>query len=415
MNCADAPSSRPPLSRAFWQLWASSALSNLADGIFKVGLPLVAIRFTREPGLIAGLSLAITLPWLLFSLQAGAMADRLDRRKAMLGANIVRSALLVGLAVLAGLDLVAVWVFYLFAFGVGIAETVYDTSSQSILPQMVPKDQLSRANGRLYAVELTANQFVGPPLGGFLIAAGVVVGLATPAALWVVAVVVLWTVGGSFRVARVGPSTMRSDIAEGLRYLWGHDLLRTLGIVVGSFNLASNAVFPLFVIFAVGPGSEMGLSEPGYGLLLTTIAAGSLVGSFLAEGIERRLGRSRSLLLAAVGSSLLIGAPALSSDPIILGAAFFIGGLTIMVWNVITVSLRQRIAPDHLLGRVNSGYRLLAWGTMPVGAALGGLLGQTVGIRPVFALFAVLTLALLIPIGRITDARIEAAEREAEG
>jgi predicted MFS family arabinose efflux permease len=239
----------------------------------------------------------------------------------------------------------------------------------------------------------------------------VVVGLATPAALWLVAVGMLWLVSGSFRVTRGGPSTMRADIAEGLRYLWGHGLLRTLGIVVGVFNLASNAVFPLFVIFAVGPGSQMRLSEPAYGALLTTIAVGSLVGSFVAEAVERRLGRSRSLLLTAVGSSILVGAPAVTADPILLGVAFFVGGLTIMIWNVITVSLRQRIAPDHLLGRVNSGYRLLAWGTMPLGAALGGLLGQVFGVRPVFAVFALLTLSLLLLIGRITDARIEAAER----
>lgn len=413
VNSADKPS-RPPLGRSYWQLWGSSALSNLADGVFKVGLPLVAIRFTREPGLIAGLTFAITLPWLLFSLQAGAMADRLDRRRAMMGANVARAALLVGLAVLAGLDLISIWMFYVFAFAIGIAETVYDTSSQSIIPQIVSKDQLSRANGRLYAAELTANQFLGPPLGGFLIAAGVVVGLATPAALWLVAVGVLWLVGGSFRVVRGGPSTMRADIAEGLRYLWGHSLLRTLGIVVGVFNLSSNAVFPLFVIFAVGPGSQMGLSEPAYGALLTTVAVGSLVGSFAAEAVERRLGRAGSLLLTAVGSSILVGVPAVTADPVVLGVAFFVGGLTIMIWNVITVSLRQRIVPDHLLGRVNSGYRLLAWGTMPLGAALGGLLGQVVGVRPVFAVFAMLTLSLLIPIGRITDARIEAAERASE-
>ena len=294
---------RSSLGPAYWRLWGSSALSNLADGIFKVGLPLVAIRFTREPGLIAGLTFAITLPWLLFSLQAGAMADRLDRRRAMLGANLARAALLIGLGVLAGLDLISIWMLFAFAFGIGIAETVYDTSSQSILPQMVAKDQLSRAKGRLYAAELMANQFLGPPLGGFLIAAGVVVGVVTPAALWLVAVGVLWLVQGSYRVSRAQPSRMRSDIAEGIRYLWNHSLLRTLAIVVGFFNLASNASFPLLVIFAVGSESEMGLSEPAFGALLTTIAAGSLVGSFAAEFVERKLGRGRVLLLTAVGSA----------------------------------------------------------------------------------------------------------------
>jgi MFS family permease len=374
----------------------------------------MAIRFTREPGLIAGLSLALTLPWLLFALQAGALADRLDRRRAMLGANVARAALLVVLAALAGFELTSIWIFYLFAFGVGTAETVYDTSAQSILPQIVPREQLSRANGRLYAAELTANQFLGPPLGGFLVAAGVMVGLIAPGAIWLSALVVLWMVRGSFRVDRDQPTTLRADIAEGLRFLWGHTLLRTLAIMVGGFNLASNAAFAVFVIYAVGSESAMGLTEPAYGALLTTVAAGSLVGSFVAERLERRFGRARSLWLTVAGSSLLIGAPALSANPFVLGVAFFVGGFTIMVWNIITVSLRQRIAPDRLLGRVNSGYRMVAWGTMPIGAAVGGILGQFLGLRPVFALMALLTLSLLVPMARITDARIDAAERTAE-
>lgn len=403
----------PPLGPAYRRLWVSSGLSNLADGVFKVGLPLVAIRFTREPGLIAGLSLALTLPWLLFALQAGALADRLDRRRLMLGANAVRATLLVGLAALAALDFASIWLFYLFAFGVGTAETLYDTSAQSILPQMVARDQLSRANGRLYAAELTANQFLGPPLGGFLVAAGVTVGLVAPGMTWLVALAVLWLVRGSFRVARDTPTTMRADIAEGLRFLWGHSLLRTLAVMVGGFNLASNAAFAVFVIYAVGADSAMGLSEPAYGALLTTVAAGSLVGSFFAERLERRLGRAGSLWLAVAGGSILIGAPALSANPFVLGVAFFVGGVTIMVWNIITVSLRQRIVPDRLLGRVNSGYRMVAWGTMPIGAAVGGVLGQVFGLRSVFALMALLTLALLVPMLRITDARIDAAEQAA--
>lgn len=409
-----APVHSPPLGSTYWRLWASSALSNLADGVFKIGLPLMAIRFTREPGLIAGLSLALTLPWLLFALPAGAWADRLDRRRAMLGANVARAALLVVLAALAGFELTSIWIFYLFAFGVGTAETVYDTSAQSILPQIVPREQLSRANGRLYAAELTANQFLGPPLGGFLVAAGVMVGLIAPGAIWLSALVVLWMVRGSFRVDRDQPTTLRADIAEGLRFLWGHTLLRTLAIMVGGFNLASNAAFAVFVIYAVGSESAMGLTEPAYGALLTTIAAGSLVGSFLAERLERRFGRARSLWLTVAGSSLLIGAPALSASPFVLGVAFFVGGFTIMVWNIITVSLRQRIAPDRLLGRVISGYRMVAWGTMPIGAAVGGILGQFLGLRAVFALMALLTLSLLVPMAGITDARIDAAERTAE-
>jgi len=311
-------------------------------------------------------------------------------------------------------DLGTIWVLYLVALAVGVAETIYDTSAQSIMPQIVRREQLSRANGRLYAAELTANQFVGPPLGGFLVAAGAVTAFATPAALWLVAVGALVLVRGRFRIPREQPTTMRTDIAEGLRYLRGHQLLRTLAVMVGGFNLASSAAFAMFVIFAVGPGSAMGLSEPAFGVLLTTMALGSLLGSLVAERIERRLGRARALAASIAGSALLVGGPALTTDPFLLGAAFFVGGLLIVVWNVITVSLRQRITPDRLLGRVNSAYRLVAWGTMPIGAALGGILGELFGVRAVFAIMAVVSLSLLALMTQVTDARMDAAEREAD-
>jgi MFS family permease len=404
----------PSLGPAYWRLWTSSGLSNLADGTFKVALPLVALRFTDSPTLIAGLTFALTLPWLLFALQAGALVDRLDRRRAMLFANTVRAALLAALVLAVMVDLGSIWVLYLVAICVGVAETIYDTSAQSILPQVVPRDRLVRANGRLYAAELTANQFVGPPLGGFLVAAGAVAAFAAPAALWVVAVAMLLLMRGSFRVERERRTTIRGDIAEGLRFLLRHRLLRTLAVMVGVFNFASNATWAILVLYMVGPGSAMGLSELAYGTLLTTVAAGSLVGSFVAERIERKLGRARSLVLTVLGSTLLVGTPALTTNPFLVGAAFFVGGVTLVIWNVITVSLRQRIIPDRLLGRVNSTYRLVAWGTMPLGAAAGGLLAQFFGLRTVFAVMALLTLAVAVGMTKVTDKSMDAAERDAD-
>jgi MFS family permease len=405
---------RDPLGIAYWRLWTSSGLSNLADGILKVALPLVAIRFTESPTLIAGLAFALTLPWLLFALPAGALADRLDRRRAMLGANTVRAALLVVLALTVMVDVGSIWVLYAVALCIGVTETIYDTSAQSILPLVVSRDRLSRANGRLFAAELTANQFVGPPLGGFLVAAGAAMAFATPAALWAVAVAVLLLVHGTFRIERTQRTTMRADVAEGLRFLWRHRLLRTLAVMVGVFNFATNATFAIFVLYAVGPGSAMGLSEPAYGLLLTTVAAGSVIGSLVAERVEQRLGRARSLLLTILGSTVLVGAGAVTATPYLISAAFFVGGITIAIWNVITVSLRQRITPDRLLGRLNSAYRLVAWGTMPLGAAAGGLLAQWLGLRAVFAIMAVLTLALVAGMTKVTDAAMDAAERDAD-
>jgi MFS family permease len=405
---------RAPLGTAYWRLWASSALSNLADGVVKVALPLVAIRFTDSPTLIAGLAFALTLPWLLFALPAGALADRLDRRRAMLGANTARAALVAVLVLAVMVDSGLIWMLYAVAFCLGVAETIYDTSAQSILPQVVPRDRLSRANGRLYAAELTANEFVGPPLGGLLVAAGAAMAFATPAVLWVVAVAVLLLVHGRFRVERDQRTTMRADVAEGLRFLWRHHLLRTLAVMVGVANFATNATFAILVLYTVGPASAMGLSEPAYGLLLTTIAAGSLLGSLVAERVERQLGRARSLLLTILGFTLALSAPAVTANPFLIGAAFLVGGAAIATWNIITVSLRQRVTPDRLLGRVNSGYRLVAFGTRPLGAAAGGLLAQALGLRAVFLIMALLTLALATGMPKVTDEVMDAAERDAD-
>ncbi|MET1088485.1 MAG: MFS transporter, partial [Arthrobacter sp.] len=320
-----------PLGASYWKLWTSSGLSNLADGVFKIALPLLAIQFTQSPTLIAGLTVAATLPWLLFALTAGALADRLDRRKLMLWANLSRAVLPALLVAVVLLDLGSIWALYVIALMVGVAETLYDTSAQSLLPQVVHRDQLSRANGRLYAVELTANQFIGPPLGGLLVALGVVAGFAAPAALWLAAVGALFLVPGAFRTEREVKTTLRFDIGEGLRFLWNQKILRTLAVMTGVFNFASNAAFAVLVLFAVGPASEMGLSEVGFGLLLTTSALGALVGSFIAERVEAKLGRSKSLALTIFGGALFVGAPAVTDNPYVLGPLLFVGGVLIVL------------------------------------------------------------------------------------
>ena len=399
------------LGTAFWRLWTSSALSNLADGIVKVSLPLVALRFTDSPTLIAGLTVVLTLPWLLFALPAGALADRLDRRRAMLAANTVRAATVAALAVALAADAGSIWVLYAVAACLGTVETLHDTAAQSILPQLVPRDRLSRANGRLFAAEITANEFVGPPVGGFLVLAGAVTAFATPAALWAVAIGALLLVPGPYRVERTERTSLRADVAEGLRFLWGHRLLRTLAAMVGTFNFASNAAWAVLVLYAVGPESAVGLSEPAFGALLAASAAGMLTGSLVAERVERWLGRGRALLVATLGCALLVAGPALTDNAVLIGAAFLVSGTCSGVWNVITVSLRQRVTPDRLLGRLNSGYRLVAWGSRPFGALTGGLLGQAFGLRAVFVAMTVLTLALVPVALRITDERMDAAEQ----
>ncbi|MCU1432999.1 MAG: Na+/melibiose symporter-like transporter [Actinotalea sp.] len=405
-----ATSGTRSLGPRFWRLCTASGLSNLADGVLKLALPLVALQYTRSPLLVAGITVALTLPWLLVALPAGALADRMDRRRLMLAGNIARASLLAALVVLVALDLGSIATLYVVAFCIGVAETVYDTSAQSILPQVVAKELLSRANGRLFATELTAQEFVGPPLGGALVAAGTVLAFATPAALWVVAVGALVLVRGSFRVTREVRTTLRADVAEGLRFVARHRVLRLLALMTGVFNLASSAVGAVLVLYAVGAGSAMGLSGPAFGLLLAATAAGSLVGSFLAERLERRIGRSTALMVGLVAGALFIGGPAVTTNAYAVGAAFFVGGMGVMTWNVVAVSLRQRAAPPQLLGRVSSAYRLVAWGSMPVGAGLGGLIGQTLGLRAVFAVMACVVLSLVALKRWLSDAALDAAE-----
>ncbi|MDN4615088.1 MFS transporter [Leifsonia sp. F6_8S_P_1B] len=408
------PRSRVHLGGRYWTLWSSSALSNLADGVLKVALPLVAIRFTDSPALIAGLGIAFTLPWLLTALTAGALADRFDRRRLMLIANIARSAVLGGLLVLTLLGGGSIWVLYGAAFLVGVAETVYDTSAQSILPQLVGRDALSRANGRLYAAELTANQFVGPPLGGLLVALSAALAIGAPAAFWVAAVVMLLFVRGRYATDHPRTTTIRADIAEGLRFLGRHRLLRVLAVMVGGFNFAINAVFTVFVLYAVGAGSALQLNDPEYGLLLTVMAIGSVLGTFLAEPCERVLGRARSLIVTVFAVAIMLAVPAFTTNLWAIGALFALGGAAISVWNVITVSLRQRVTPPRLLGRVNSAYRLLAFGTMPLGSAVGGLIAEILGLPAVFLIAGLVTLSLLSGMFWVTDGAMSRAEEDAD-
>jgi MFS family permease len=409
------------LGANYWKLWTSSAFSNLADGVFFIALPLLAVRLTDSPILIAGLAIAMRLPWLLFVLVAGALADRLDRRRTMFLIQVLRAGVAAGLAGGVYLDVISpaqpeLGLVILYAVGLvlGVGETLFDTASQSVMPALVKREQLPTANGRLYAVEIVTNQFVGPPLGGLLVAVAMVSAFGLSAAAWLAAALLLFAIVGSFKPVREGPPTrIRSDIAEGLRYLLGHKLLRTLAVMVGVMNLASSAVFAIFVLYALSPG-PMGLSEPEFGVLLTTGAVGAIAGSMFAGRIVERFGRARPLVAVIIASAVSTAMPALTPNAFFVGASFVIGGSAGVVWNVITVSFRQGIIPDRLLGRANSVYRLLAWGTQPIGALLGGVLGELFGLPIVFAVGGVMILFLLLARNVLNDDVLRAAEREAE-
>ncbi|HEY0120101.1 MAG TPA: MFS transporter [Cellulomonas sp.] len=397
----------------FARLMTASGLSNLADGVLKTAVPLVALRYTTSPALIAGLSFAMTLPWLVAALPAGALVDRWDRRATMLVANSVRAVVLVLVVLVAGTGHGSIWLLYAGGVLVGVAEVFNDTSAQSVLPMVVGREALQKANGRLFALETTTNSFAGPPIGGVVASAGIAVALGAPAAMWVLAVLVLLTLRGTFRVGRAAERTsLRADVGEGLRFLWSRPLLRTLAIMVGAMNLASAAWGAVFVLWAVGPTSALHLTSAQYGVLLTTFAVGSVAGSLVADRLAALMGRTASLVVAVAASALMPAGPLLTTNVWLLGALWVVASFMVATWNVITVSLRQRLTPDRLLGRLNSAYRLLAWGTMPLGAAIGGALGEAFGVRSVFVVGTVLALALLTLSGQLTPARLAAAEAQ---
>lgn len=384
----------------FWTVWSASTLSNLADGVVKVAVPLVAISYTRSPALIAGLVVAFSLPWLVFALFAGVIVDRADRRVLMITADVIRAGVVAALVVAVASDLGSIWVLYAIAVGVGLAETVHDIAAQAIVPGLVADAELTKANGRLYAAELTANEFAGPPLAGALVAVSAVLALAVPAGLWVLAGAVLLFLRGSYRAERER-GALRVEITDGLRFLWRNRVLRALTAVVGLFNFASSATMAVLVLYATG---AMGLSSAGYGLLLSTYAVGSVLGSLVASRIVGVLGRNRAILGCLALGCVLIGAPAATTNPLIVGAIFAIGGASIMVFNVEVVSLRQRLTPDELRGRVQSAHRMVAWGSMPLGALTGGVVGELLGLRPLFLVMVAVALAAVPVLARALHA-----------
>ncbi|MBA2381102.1 MAG: MFS transporter [Chloroflexi bacterium] len=383
------------LGRGFWTLFSASFLANLSDGIFQIALPLLAISVTTEPGLVAGVTVASRLPWLVFALIAGALADRLDRRRTMVLVDAGRVVLLGGLAIAVVGNVATIWLLYIVAFILGCFETMFDTAASSMLPNVVGKDNVVAANSRLNAVELTMNNFVGPPLGGFLAGIGIASAFGTAAAGYLGALLCLFTLGGSFRPIREGPPTsIRSEIGEGLRYLFAHRLLRTMALVVGPMNLGSMAVFGVLVLYVVAPG-PLGLDGFGLGLLTTAIAIGTVAGTLLASRIERAIGRA-NLFLACIASLLVMDLVwIVIPQPLLIGIVLAISSSFGGAFNVVFGSIRQRIVPNHLLGRVMASFRVVSWGSLPLGALLGGIIGQTLGLTAVFIGAAIIHLSLL--------------------
>lgn len=397
------PAVRADLGRPFRWLWASTAASNAGDGITRTLLPLLVVAHHPDPAVVAGLTTVNMLPWLLFALPAGVLVDRVDRRRIVLGSNLMRGAALLGAALLLAGNR-PLGLLYALAFLLGIAETLADTAAPAMLPRLVDERHLERANGRLMAAQIVLNETAGPPVAGLLVGLTAAAALATGGVLYALAALLLMGLAPLARTSReAAPGRARSgvlrDIRDGLGFVLGHRTLRRTLAASALYGLVFSATFSMLVLLSEG---TLGLSATGYGLLLAVGSLGAVAGSWLAPRAADRLPTVRLARWSLVASGAAYVALGLGRHPVPAALALAANGVFMMGWNIPVMSLRQRLTPEDLQGRVMSVSRLCAWGTMPVGATLGGLLAEALSVPAVFVVcgtvLAVGALVLLAPL-----------------
>ena len=387
------------------RLVAATGLTNTADGIALIAWAWLASMLTRDPLLIALPPVALRLPWLIFSLPAGVVTDRIDRKRLILLMDAMR-AVGFGLAAFAVLSATplspppsagtsAPVLFYsllVCALFIGTVEVFRDTAAQTILPAIVPRAELERANARLFSAELVGNALLGPALGAFLIAVVVWLPFATNAALFVVAFVSLIGLRGHFTPQARRQRDWRAELGEGLAVLRAQPFLQVLAVVTAVWNLFHQMVVIALVLHVQ---ENLDLGPRAYGVILAAGALGGVLGGMVAERGIRMIGPGAaarwSSLASAIGFALICWAP--NGVMLALVLAFF--EFTGIFWNVVSLSYRQRVIPDALLGRVNGIYRLLSWGAMALGLLLSGLVvrGAEAFVSREFALLAPFAIA----------------------
>jgi len=430
-----------PLGKNYWRLWTAHATSNLGDGISSIAYPWLASAVTRSPLLIAAVAVASRLPWLFFTLPAGVITDRFDRRKIIVAMDIARGVLALAVAItvtsqkdtLPSLnevgsitDLQTNWLLYsvlvITALLFGCAEVLRDNSAQTLLPSVVEEDQLESANGKMWSVEFVMNSFVGPPLGSFILGVAIFLPFYFDATTFFVSAALIATLIPSMRSVETPKKTeklnFRAEIKEGFGWLWRHELLRPMAIILGLLNGIGALTTAVFILFAQ---EVLQTSVFVFAILGTAGAVGGTLGGILGPKISAKLGSGPSLYLTLLSGplvSLIIG---LTSSWQLFWVLSAISTVFAVLWNVITVSLRQSIIPTELLGRVNSVYRFFAWGSIPIGTLIGGSIVDLVEItgdrefalRAPYFIAATLGFALfLFAAPRLTTEKIEKARAE---
>jgi MFS family permease len=397
------------LGRHYWRLWWANTISSTGDGAFVAALPLLAVTITRDPRLVAVVTAATYLPWLLLSLPAGAVVDRYDRATLMWRAQAIQAAVVAMIAVLIVFREAGIEVLAAAGFLLGSAEVIFSNAAQSMLPALVPPELLAKANGSQQVSLTVGESFVGPPVGSLLFAAAAALPFGLDAASFAGSAALVATLPRT----RPAPEhakrpTIRVQIAEGLRWLVRHRLIRVVAVLLGIYNFANQMGQAVLVLLAT---QTLHVSIRGYGLLLAASAVGSVVGGLVNPVLTRKLGLLPSLVLPGLVEAGVFVGIGLAPGPVVVAALLAVQGFSVAMWNVVTITLRQQVVPGHLLGRVNSVYRMLGWGLMPVGALAGGFVAHAAGLRAPYIvagllclLSALATLPLLLAAERAAPA-----------
>lgn len=388
------------LDRSFWKLFTASAAATCADGISKVSLPLLAVSLTDNPVLISGLTAFAFLPWLLFGLPGGALVDRLDRKRAMSTVNIMRAALLGVLILLIALGAESILVLYAAAFALGLCQVVYDSAARAILPQIVDRRNLDKANSWLTVEETVGQSFIGPPVGAALFGWLRAVPFIGSAIGFALAALLVLAVPGRFRTERTESTTLRADISEGLHWLWRHPLLRHLTILSGLIAAFLSMATSLNVLYAL---DTLQLSPSVYGILFVAMGIGGLAGSAAVGPLAARLGRPRTIALAVAISPVMCVLLGSFTNLWAAGVCFFGMAAGVTMWNVLSMSLRQAMIPAELLGRVLGAHRVALWGGIPLGALTGGALAELTSVPVAFIVSGIAQLAVAVLIYRLIN------------
>ncbi|MER7901584.1 MFS transporter [Streptomyces sp. NPDC096046] len=371
----------------FWKLWTATFVASWGDGLRLAALPLTAALFTRDPMLLSLVTFAGQLPWVLAGTFAGAFVDRHDQQRVMFWADASRAliAALFTLALVTGHGHIALLV--VFALVMGVVETLRDSAALAVLPRLVAEPALDKANSLLQGGAMLCVELAGPPLAALLLLSGTSLPYAVDALTFALSALLLARLAGAVprSAARAAGTSLLADAGEGIRWLWRHRLLRAVCALVGAFNFALSAVVSVAVLYAY---DVLGVDSVGYGLLMSVIAVGGVVGVVVTPFLTRRLGRTRTLLLCCGLAPLAFAVAGSTSRPLPAAGVLSVVGMALAVITVVTTSLRQVLVPGELLGRVGSSYRLVAVGMAPLGALAGGATASLAGLRAPFYLAA---------------------------